>query len=95
MSTGKITLMGQIDVPKDRLTEVSAALPLHIKLSRAETGCLIFNVTPNPDHKGRFDVYEEFSNRATFDAHQKRVASSAWGQITQGIPRSYEQTEDS
>jgi len=41
----KVFLNGHIDVPQERLAEVEAALPLHIELTRAEPGCLSFQVT--------------------------------------------------
>ena len=84
-----VYLEGHIDVPADRLAEVSAALPDHIALTRAEPGCLRFDVTPSPNIPGRFDVSEAFSDQAAFDAHQSRAKSSAWAEITAGIPRDY------
>ncbi|WP_269141824.1 hypothetical protein [Allorhizobium terrae] len=38
MSDAKVFLNGHIDVPADRLTDVTAALPQHIALTRAEAG---------------------------------------------------------
>lgn len=92
MNSRKITLQGYIQVPEDRMQAIRAALPAHIALTRQEPGCLTFNVTENPTIAGRFDVYEEFSDRQAFDAHQKRGANSAWAEITVGIPRSYQIT---
>jgi len=93
MTSAKITLQGHIIVPKDRLEQIRKALPLHIALTRAETGCLIFNVTENTTQPGHFDVYEEFSNRTAFDAHQKRGAASDWAKITDGVPRHFQISE--
>ncbi|MCF6316491.1 MAG: antibiotic biosynthesis monooxygenase [Marinosulfonomonas sp.] len=89
MRNTQIGLTGYIDVPEDRLEEITAALPDHIRLTRLEAGCVSFNVTPDPDHAGRFNVAEVFANRADFDLHQSRTKSSKWARITQGIPRSY------
>jgi len=85
----KIQLTGYIDVPADRLAEVSAALPEHIRLTRAETGCISFNVTPSPDVAGQYDVSEVFSDSAAFEAHQIRTRASHWAGVTKGIPRQY------
>lgn len=90
----QIHLTGYIDVPPHRLAEISAALPEHICLTRLEAGCVRFNVTPDPDHTGRFNVAETFASRTDFDAHQTRSKSSVWAQITQGIARSYNISED-
>lgn len=84
-----IHLSGHIDVPADRMAAIATALPLHIKLSLVEDGCVAFSVTPCPVVSGRFLVDETFANRATFDAHQVRVKASGWGQISAGIPRDY------
>jgi quinol monooxygenase YgiN len=91
----EITLTGYIDVPADRLDAVAAALPAHIALTRQEPGCLSFDVTPDADVPGRFNVAERFSSRADFDAHQARMKSSPWAEITAGIPRHYQITEES
>lgn len=85
-----IILTGHIDVPADRLDAVSAALPEHIRLTRAEPGCLAFDVTPDPDHPGRFRVSERFADQAAFEAHQTRARASDWARMTAGIPRNYE-----
>ncbi|MBB4007095.1 putative quinol monooxygenase [Allorhizobium taibaishanense] len=86
---------GHIDVPQERLAEVEAALPLHIELTRAEPGCLSFQVTPCPDVPGRFLVAESFADQTSFEAHQARTKASAWFAATQGIARDYQiRTED-
>ncbi len=90
MTQPRIRLTGHIDVPADRLAAVTDALPTHIKLTRAEPGCLSFEVTPDPAIRGRFNVAELFEDRAAFDAHQTRANASDWATITNGIPRSYE-----
>jgi quinol monooxygenase YgiN len=89
MSDKKVYLDGQIDVPADRLTAVEAALPVHIALTRAEPGCLKFEVTACEAVEGRFLVSEIFTNQTAFDAHQTRTKASDWFQVTAGIPRNY------
>lgn len=88
-----IELKGHLDVPEDRRIAIADALAAHIRLTRAEPGCLAFEVLPDPDVPGRWQVAERFASRADFDAHQARVASSDWGRISQGLTRSYEITE--
>ena len=84
-----VNLDGHIDVPADRLADVTAALPDHIALTRAEPGCLRFDVTANPETPGRFDVSEAFADQAAFEAHQARAKTSVWAEITAGLPRNY------
>lgn len=61
-------------------------LPRHLRLTRAEPGCLAYDVTPTDDPlvwRGE----ERFADRAAFDAHQARTRASAWGRATAGIAR--------
>jgi len=88
-SDTKVFLNGHIDVPQDRLAAVREALPLHIDLTRAEAGCISFEVVEDNATPGRFLVAEVFENQAAFDAHQTRTRSSDWFKVTEGIPRDY------
>ena len=67
---------------------VCALLPDHIRLTRAEAGCEMFDVTPSADPLV-WDVAERFSTQADFDAHQTRTRASAWGQQTGHISRDF------
>jgi len=89
----KIHLSGHMDVPPERIDAVLSAVTDHIVLTRAEAGCLSFEVTPSPDVQGRFLVAETFMNRAAFDHHQTRTKASPWARITEGLPREYKITE--
>ncbi|MBT8154370.1 antibiotic biosynthesis monooxygenase [Epibacterium ulvae] len=84
-----VTLTGHIDVPLDRLDEVETALQDHIRLTRAEPGCLSFEVTPHATIAGRLEVQEAFVNQEAFDAHQARTLASPWAETTRGIDRNY------
>ena len=88
----QVILSGYIKVPPDELAIVTAALPQHLELTRAESGCLKFEVTPHVSDPTRFDVSEIFVDPAAFRHHQKRVTSSAWGQYTKNVKRNYEIT---
>ncbi len=81
--------IGHIDLPPERLDKLRAALDEHVRLARAEPGCLSFQVTPDPKLPGRFNVAEPFASREDFEAHQARAATRDWGRLTRGIPRSY------
>lgn len=82
-------LTGHIDVPEPDRESVAAALPEHIRLTRAEPGCLLFHVTPDAQVAGRWQVHELFESRAAFEAHQARVAASAWGKAAGNARRHY------
>ncbi|SEW17396.1 Quinol monooxygenase YgiN [Aliiroseovarius sediminilitoris] len=85
----KIFLTGYIDVPEARRALAHDALPQHIALTRAEPGCLRFDVTEDETSPGRYLVSELFDSRVDFDAHQMRAAQSPWAAVTAGIPRHY------
>lgn len=84
-----IVLEGYIDVPDADAELVSAALPVHIKLTQEEAGCLEFSVKKDKDTPGRYNVYERFTNTASFEAHQQRVRESYWGSVTKNVVRHY------
>lgn len=63
-------------------------LPDHIRLSRAEPGCLSFDVT-QADDPMVWDVHETFRTRDDFDAHQIRTRSSPWFEATRHILRDF------
>lgn len=84
-----IILRGYILVPETDLLAVQNALPVHKALTLAEPGCLTFQVEPCTVNPLRFDVYEAFSDRAAFDAHQHRAKASSWGSITAQVERHY------
>ena len=77
----------------EQAERVRAHLPDHIRLTRAETGCISFEVTPSHDPL-IWLVEERFASRAAFEAHQARLTTSDWGRATVGIRRDYQIDED-
>lgn len=76
----------------DEAAIVRQYLPEHIRLSRAEPGCLTFNVTPTADPLvWRLD--ESFVDKAAFEAHQIRTRASAWFKATAQMKRDFQVTE--
>ena len=71
---------------------VMAHLPDHIRLTRAEPGCLLFDVTQTADPLV-WQVDETFIDRAAFEAHQTRTRGSAWFAATRGIQRDFRMEE--
>lgn len=86
---GKVILEGYITVADAEIEAVKAALITHIKLTRAESGCLVFNVQQAADNANKFDVYEEFIDEQAFIGHQQRVKTSQWAKITVNVSRHY------
>jgi len=73
---------------EDETAIVAQHLPLHVSLTRAEAGCVSFDVHPTDDPMV-WQVDEVFSTSNAFRAHQDRVAASVWGSATAGIERRY------
>lgn len=67
---------------------VHRLLPDHIRATRAEAGCLSFQVTETDDPMV-WTVEEAFLDRAAFEAHQACAKSSPWGESTAHIARDY------
>ncbi|WP_246831311.1 putative quinol monooxygenase [Pseudotabrizicola formosa] len=72
----------------DEAQAVRQHLPDHILLSRAEPGCLAFDVSETDDPMV-WDVQETFRTREDFDAHQARTRSSRWFEATRHILRDF------
>ncbi|WP_373504605.1 putative quinol monooxygenase [Aestuariivirga sp.] len=91
---GMIHLSGRL-ICKDRAEAdvVRRELPEHIRLTRAEPGCVTFEVTATDDPLC-WQVAETFRDRAAFEAHQARTRASAWHVATAGIAREFTRTED-
>ena len=84
-----IRLRGQlVCVTEDEVATVNAHLATHIALTRAEPGCLSFDIDPTDDPMV-FEVMETFRTRDDFNAHQTRTRASDWFQATRGILRDF------
>lgn len=84
-----VTLTGQLICrDKEEVAVVAQHLPLHIELTRAEEGCISFEVQPTP-RSGEWQVEEKFRDADAFRDHQKRVTESEWGRVTAGMERRY------
>jgi quinol monooxygenase YgiN len=84
-----IRLTGRlICMTDDERRAVAAHLAVHVALTRAEPGCLAFDIGETDDPL-QFEVNESFRDRAAFDAHQARTRASQWFEATRGILRDF------
>lgn len=67
---------------------VTAHAPDHIRLTRAEPGCLSFDIAPTNDPMV-WEVDETFRDRAALDAHQARTRESDRFTATRTILRDF------
>ncbi|CAM3081216.1 GNAT family N-acetyltransferase [Paracoccus nototheniae] len=63
-------------------------LPDHQALSRAEPGCLRFDIAQSEDPL-IWTLSEIFTDADAFAAHQTRTADSTWGQASTGLTRDF------
>lgn len=70
---------------------VAELIGTHVALTRAEAGCVSFNVAQTDDPL-IWQVDEEFVDAAAFEAHQARAKASEWGQRSAAIPRDFKVT---
>ncbi len=89
----KVILQGHILVPDNDLEAVTQALVVHKELTLSEPGCIVFRVSQSSLQPNRFEVYEEFTSREAFEAHQQRVKASEWGHISKNVTRHYQITD--
>ncbi|WP_181275709.1 putative quinol monooxygenase [Brevibacterium oceani] len=73
---------------EEEAATISCHLPRHLELTRAEVGCLHFEVVQTEDPLV-WSVAERFADQSAFDAHQARARASDWGNATAGIRRDY------
>lgn len=72
----------------------SDAVAEHIALTRAEPGCIEFNIKPDAPGSCTFLISERFISRAAFESHTVRTRSSEWWGKTQHIPREIDISEE-
>lgn len=85
----EVRLSGYLRCKNDSEADlVKEYLPKHIALTRAEPGCISFEVNPTANTLV-WKVEERFASSGAFRAHQARVAVSEWGKMTSEIARDY------
>ncbi len=89
-----IYITGYLDIPPSRVDVVQQALPQQITDTIAEPHCLNYSVTNDKDIENRLLVNAKFANSDALSSHFDRTRDSHWGQVTAGIPRFYEISEE-
>lgn len=88
-TSGEVRLSGRLICATEAEAEtVRRLLAEHIRLTRAEPGCLSFEVTGTADPMV-WQVEETFADPAAFTAHQTRTRASVWGMATAGFRREF------
>ncbi len=91
--TDRIHLTGTLTCATSADAEtVTRLLPEHIRLSRAEAGCITFNVVQTAPLI--WTLNETFTDLAAFEAHQARTSTSDWFAATRHIARDFKVTTE-
>ncbi len=86
---GIVKLRGYLAVPDTDVALVQKYAPEHIRLSRAEPGCLKFDFWQDPTDPNKFLLDEAFVDREAFDLHTTRARASEWGQVSAHLERHF------
>lgn len=86
---GNVRLTGTITIPVDQQAVLVPLLDEHVVLTRAEPGCLYFEVTQDAQTPEVFHVSELFTDEPAFAAHQANGAARPWGPASAGLARDF------
>jgi autoinducer 2-degrading protein len=89
----KVILRGYVLACDQDISSIERELSKHIELTLKEAGCLAFQVSQDTENRHRFNVYEEFTDKNSFDVHQARAKSSRWGQVSANLEKHYHITD--
>ena len=84
---GKVIVRGTIRCQPDEVDALLRALADHVALSRAEPGCVQFDIVQSAHDPCCFGVTEEFIDRTAFEAHTARTRASSWWAASQHFTR--------
>ncbi|UNU72794.1 antibiotic biosynthesis monooxygenase [Moraxella nasovis] len=65
----KVVLKGFIFIPNEKKVQILSALDEHIKLTKQEQGCLVFDIRLDNECQNKYWIYEKFVNKAAFEYH--------------------------
>lgn len=89
MTKGNIVLTGQLYIPVAEQAHLKPFLDAHIAATKAEPGCLFFEVTEDRSDPTLFHVSERFADQAAFEFHQQRGGATPWGQSSGHLQRKF------
>lgn len=90
----KILLTGTMTCAPDEVEAVLSIMPTHIRLSRAEPGCLQFDLWQDELRPCEFHVTERFRDERAFEAHQDRTRASDWFRVTGHMQRDFKKSAE-
>lgn len=82
-------LAGHVIAPEANLEAILQELPGHRDATRAEPGCLRFDVFQDLEDKCKLHVFEVFKSEKDFRLHKKRMQGTAWVKASQNLEKFY------
>jgi quinol monooxygenase YgiN len=89
----EIRVTGYIRCAPDEIERLREAVEEHVRLTRAEPGCLSFDISQDADDPCRWTVDETFVDAAAFEAHRARTRASGWPSVTSHMVRDIQVSE--
>ncbi len=85
----KVLLTGTMTCAPSEVDDVLSVMADHIRKSRAEAGCMQFELWQDELTPTAFHVSEVFLSEAAFAKHQERTQGSDWWRITRHMSRDF------
>jgi quinol monooxygenase YgiN len=82
--TSKLTIVANIHANPDKIDLVKAELEKLIPITRAEAGCLQYDLHQDNENPAHFMFYENWESRELWQAHMNAPHLAAYAQATEG-----------
>lgn len=85
-----LTVMARLKARSGRESDLEAALQDLVAPTRAEKGCVTYDLHRSHDDPGLFIFYETWESRPLWDDHMKAPHLAAFGEKQGGLTESWE-----
>ena len=89
MSTPKLTIIGQIYANSDQIDFVKSELEKLIDTTRAEAGCVQYDLHQDNDNPAHFLFYENWDSRELWQAHMNNQHLKDYMAATEGAVENF------
>ncbi|MDC0738837.1 putative quinol monooxygenase [Cognatishimia sp. SS12] len=80
----KLTIVANIIAKDDKIDLVKAELQKLIEITRAEDGCINYDLHQDNENPAHFMFYENWASRALWQAHMSAPHLAAYMEATEG-----------
>ncbi|MEM6500713.1 MAG: putative quinol monooxygenase [Cyanobacteria bacterium P01_C01_bin.89] len=89
MSTPKLTIIGQIYAKPDKVDFVKSELEKLIEITRAEEGCVQYDLHQDNDNPAHFLFYENWDSRELWQKHMNNQHLKDYMVATEGTVENF------